>query len=66
MCDGLDSNLVSMPVFMKYIGLVTYPLPDNSISINFEYGRIETYIYIGDKDAINYIITHGLYYKSLR
>jgi hypothetical protein len=47
MCDGLDSNLVSMPVFMKYIGLVTYPLPDNSISINFEDGRIETYIYIG-------------------
>ncbi len=61
MCSGLDSPVVSMPVFMKILGTVPYPMPDNYVSIPFKDGRIVTYKYMGHKNVINYFISDRVY-----
>jgi len=61
MCIGGNSPTVSMPVFIKFFGEPIYPLPPNYVAIQYINGRREIFIYVGQRDVLNYIISEKVY-----
>lgn len=61
MCIDSNSPTVSMPVFIKFFGEPIYPLPHNFVAIQYMNGRREIFIYVGQRDVLNYIISEKVY-----
>lgn len=61
MCIDVNSPMVSMPVFIKFYGIPTYPLPENYVTIEYIDKDKEIFIYVGQRDVINYIVSERVY-----